>query len=123
MLIKIIIILIFIYLIGGIYKVVYDFRLASIDQPMYVRRFKLSGVIFAMIVWFPLLIMYVKTAGGITRYLKLRKGFKKRTKIEKLSKLVSRDPSKDNLNKLKKVIKDSKQFDKEVEDIVKHETN
>lgn len=87
--IKIIIILILIYIAGGIYRIVSDFRQPFINKPDYVRNPRLSLFLFIMIMWFPLLIMDIRQT-GIKRLWKENRRMARLAKLERKTKKLER---------------------------------
>ena len=86
---KIIAILILIYIAGGIYRIVSDFRQPLINKPDYVRNPRLSLFLFIMIMWFPLLIMDIKQI-GIKRLWKQNRRTARLAKLERKTKKLER---------------------------------
>ena len=81
-----ILIVIFVYIVIGVYKVVSDSRLRLIDKPSYMRSPKLKTTLGVIILWLPLLIVDLKEFGikHMWESNKRLKGRKKRAKLERM---------------------------------------
>lgn len=81
-----ILIVIFVYIVIGVYKVVSDSRLRLIDKPGYMRSPKLKTTLGVIILWLPLLIVDLKEFGikHMWESNKRLKGRKKRAKLERM---------------------------------------
>lgn len=84
---KTILIIIFVYVVIGVYKVVSDSRLRFIDKPGYMRNPKLITTLSVIILWLPLLITDIKEF-GIKRMWETKKRSKGRNKRAKLEKMM-----------------------------------
>lgn len=113
--IQIIVILIFVYVVIGIYKVVSDSRLRLIDQPGYIRNPKLKTTLVIIMIWLPLLIIELREF-GIKNTWENRKRLKERKKRAKLERIMRRATAKDILlnEKYRKAAKEAvEEIDKE----------
>lgn len=88
--IKIIVILVAIYIAGGIYRIIFDFRQPSINQPDYVRHPSLGLILLVMVMWFPFLVMDIKNI-GIRRMWKEHKRMANLAKKEREIRKSERD--------------------------------
>lgn len=81
-----ILIVIFVYIVIGVYKVVSDSRLRLIDKPGYMRSPKPKTTLGVIILWLPLLIVDLKEFGikHMWESNKRLKGRKKRAKLERM---------------------------------------
>ena len=84
---QIIIIIVFVYILIGIYKVIYDFGLGLGDQPLYVHNPKLIVILFVVITWFYYLVFELRLL-GLKTILKRRKQIKIGRKIAKEEKAI-----------------------------------
>lgn len=109
-----ILIVIFVYVVIGVYKVVSDFRLRLIDKPGYMRNPKLKTTLGVIILWLPLFITDIKEF-GIKRMWETKKRLKGRNKRAKLERMMRRATAIDILsNKYQKARKEAlEEMDKE----------
>ncbi len=110
-----ILIVIFVYVVIGVYKVVSDSRLRLIDKPGYMRNLKLKTTLGVTILWLPLLIMDIKEF-GIKCMWETKKRLKGRNKRAKLERMMKRATPKDILlnEKYQKAAKEAiEEIDKE----------
>jgi len=112
---QIILIVIFVYIVIGVYKVVSDSRLRLIDKPGYMRNPKLKTTLGVIILWLPLLITDIKEF-GIKRMWETKKRLKGRNRRAKLERMMRRATPKDILlnEKYQKATKEAlEEIDKE----------
>jgi len=110
-----ILIVIFVYVMIGVYKVVSDSRLRLIDKPDYIRNPKLKTTLGVIILWLPLLIVDLKEF-GIKHMWESKKRLKGRNKRAKLERMMRRATPKDILlnEKYQKATKEAlEEIDKE----------
>ena len=109
-----ILIVIFVYVVIGVYKVVSDSRLRLIDKPGYIRNPKLKTTLGVIILWLPLLIVDLKEF-GIKHMWESNKRLKERKKRAKLERMMRRATAIDILsNKYQKATKEAlEEIDKE----------
>lgn len=109
-----ILIVIFVYVVIGVYKVVSDSRLRLIDKPGYIRNPKLKTTLGVIILWLPLLIVDLKEF-GIKHMWESKKRLKGRNKRAKLERMMRGATAIDILsNKYQKARKEAlEEIDKE----------
>ena len=109
-----ILIVIFVYVVIGVYKIVSDSRLRLIDKPGYMRNPKLKTTLGVIILWLPLLIVDIKEF-GIKHIWETKKRLKGRNKRAKLERMMRRATAIDILsNKYQKARKEAlEEIDKE----------
>jgi len=110
-----ILIVIFVYVVIGVYKVVSDSRLRLIDKPDYIRNPKLKTTLGVIILWLPLLIVDLKEF-GIRHMWENKKRLKGRNKRAKLERMMRRATAIDILSngKYQKATKEAlEEIDKE----------